>query len=325
MSDTFDTLLLLALPASGKSEVRTFLGARDPAAFHMGPTIQLDDYPYVHLQLVDDEVLEDLGQPRAYHRQGEQERNGPFLDGRELGALGRLLAEDYAEVLAGKAESPDRAAQRLFERFDAASVAAGTRPKFDSLPREIFEELERALEAEAKKVFDDKLAHIPATREGKTIVIEFARGTPEGATMPATGGYGYAGTLSHLGAAILERSAILYVWVSPEESRRKNRARARPGEHGSILFHGVPEDVMRLEYGDCDMAYLIEQSKVPGTVTVKSEGRTFQVPVARFDNRKDLTTFLRADPDDWAQADVDAIYGRMKSACDALWGSWTNR
>jgi len=51
MAEVFDTLLLLALPASGKSEVRTYLTARDPARFHMGPTVQLDDYPYVHLQI----------------------------------------------------------------------------------------------------------------------------------------------------------------------------------------------------------------------------------------------------------------------------------
>ena len=56
-----DTVLLLALPASGKSEVRRYLAhlpkeecTRD---FHMGPTVQLDDYPYVHfMRCVDDEL-----------------------------------------------------------------------------------------------------------------------------------------------------------------------------------------------------------------------------------------------------------------------------
>ena len=67
MSDCFHTLLLLALPASGKSEVRTFLDQRDPVAFHMGPTVQLDDYPYVHLQLLVDEALVAMGEERLYH------------------------------------------------------------------------------------------------------------------------------------------------------------------------------------------------------------------------------------------------------------------
>ena len=49
MSQIFDPLLLLALPASGKSEVRTYLTAKDPSQFHMGPNVQLDDYPYVHV------------------------------------------------------------------------------------------------------------------------------------------------------------------------------------------------------------------------------------------------------------------------------------
>ena len=47
MSKTFDAVLLLALPASGKSEVRRYLAHVPPAAcrddFHMGPTVQLDD------------------------------------------------------------------------------------------------------------------------------------------------------------------------------------------------------------------------------------------------------------------------------------------
>ena len=52
-SEIIDILLLLALPASGKSEVRRYLANLTPAQcrddFHLGPTVQLDDYPYVHM------------------------------------------------------------------------------------------------------------------------------------------------------------------------------------------------------------------------------------------------------------------------------------
>ena len=48
-SEILDTVLLFSLPASGKSEVRTYMASltaeqcvRDMA---MGPTLQLDDYP----------------------------------------------------------------------------------------------------------------------------------------------------------------------------------------------------------------------------------------------------------------------------------------
>ena len=124
MAEIFDTLLLLALPASGKSEVRAFLTSKNPDIFHMGPTIQLDDYPYVHFQLLVDEALLELGQPRIYHSEDDQGgRNGPFIDAFDWPALIELINEDYAEILAGKAENPTHAAKRLFERLDCRDYA----------------------------------------------------------------------------------------------------------------------------------------------------------------------------------------------------------
>ncbi len=322
MTKIFDTLLLLALPASGKSEVRTFLSSISPEAFHMGPTVQLDDYPYVHMQLVVDEVLEDAGLPRVFHVRGDEARNGPFIDGRELGALGWLLSQDYDELLAGQAERPERAAERLLERFDQASVAVGAAAKLDKIPAEVMDKLITRLEPEAREFFDAKADGCPSSLDGKTVVIEFARGASEGCAMPATGGYGYAGTLPCLSPTLLQRAAILYVWVTPEESRRKNRARARPDGDSSILFHGVPEQVMRQEYGSCDLAYLMETSGVAGTVKVSSQNQVFHVPVARFDNRKDLTSFIHADRSEWKDEDIEAMRSGMKEACDRLWDAW---
>src|SRR3989442_12693534 len=66
MSRILDVLLLLALPASGKSEVRRYLASLTPeqcrSDFHMGPTVQLDDYPYVHMMR---RVSPELRKPRA--------------------------------------------------------------------------------------------------------------------------------------------------------------------------------------------------------------------------------------------------------------------
>lgn len=57
-----DTMLLLALPASGKSEIRRYLEHVESDAalseLRLGPTVQLDDYPYVHLmQLANTEFM----------------------------------------------------------------------------------------------------------------------------------------------------------------------------------------------------------------------------------------------------------------------------
>jgi hypothetical protein len=97
--------------------------------------------------------------------------------------------------------------------------------------------------------------------------------------------------------------------VDPAESRRRNRERARPGPDGdaSILHHGVPETVMKDEYGTDDIEWLMEHSERPETITVSAHGRTFHLPIVRFDNRIDRTSFLRADQAEWDQHRLDEL------------------
>ncbi len=70
MSKLIDTLLLLALPASGKSEVRRYLAKLTPDQcredFGLGPTVQLDDFPYVHIMRRIDEELGRRGQETLF-------------------------------------------------------------------------------------------------------------------------------------------------------------------------------------------------------------------------------------------------------------------
>lgn len=319
MAEIFDTLLLLALPASGKSEVRNFLTNKDPEIFHMGETIQLDDYPYVHIQLVIDEVLKEMGEPRIYHSEDDAGgRNGPFLDAYDWCALIELLNEDYHEILAGKAENPKYAAIRLFERLDAAAVRVGGEAKIAALRPEIRARLEEKLEAEARELFDDKIKNVLKSREGKTIVIEFSRGGPVG-VRPLPEYYGYAASLPCLSDELLKRAAILYIWVTPEESRRKNRDRARPGEDKSILFHGTPESVMLQDYGSDDMLEMMEASDRENMLKIVKGDKVYYIPVGRFDNRRDLTTFARKDPKDWKPEEVQALDDGIRDVALKLW------
>ena len=319
MAEIFDTLLLLALPASGKSEVRNFLTNKDPELFHMGETIQLDDYPYVHIQLVIDEALKAMGEPRIYHHEDDAGgRNGPFIDAYDWSALIELLNEDYHEILVGKAENPKFAAIRLFERLDAASVRVGGEAKIAALSPEVRSHLEEKLESEARELFDDKIKNVLKSREGKTIVIEFSRGGPVG-VRPLPEHYGYAGSVPCLSGEVLKRAAILYIWVTPEESRRKNRDRARPGEDKSILFHGTPESVMLQDYGSDDMLELMEASDRENMLKIVKGDRVFYVPVSRFDNRRDLTTFARKDPKDWKPEEIQALDDGIRDAALKLW------
>ena len=64
---------------------------------------------------------------------------------------------------------------------------------------------------------------------------------------------------------------------------------------------------MRDEYGTDDIEWLMEHSDRPGTVTVSAHGRVFHLPIVRFDNRVDRTSFLRADSTEWDEGRLAAL------------------
>ena len=49
-----------------------------------------------------------------------------------------------------------------------------------------------------------------------------------------------------------------------------------------------------------------------------THGRAWHLPVGRFDNRVDKTTFIREEPDQWSAEDVAALQAGMKEAFDHL-------
>jgi hypothetical protein len=300
--DPFDTVLLLALPASGKSEIRRYLASLpiDVALddFGLMPMVQIDDYPYVHAMRRISQETRRLGMGTAFFKADD----APFDDTRDWGTLTVLLDEDFRELSTRRAVGDP--ASWLLDRLDRARATVGAPTLFEDRS----ERLESAIAGDAAEL----VAGLPDPVEGsRTVVVEFARGGPEGASMPLPAPTGYRYSLSLLSPDILARAVILYIWVTPEESRRKNRDRGRPGADGSILHHGVPEVVMRTEYGVDDMAWLLETSEVPGTVTIEAHGRTYWIPTVRFDNRVDRTSFLRADPEHWSRRDVDALHGQL--------------
>jgi hypothetical protein len=304
-----DIVLLLALPASGKSEIRRYLASlpADVALDDLGlmPTVQIDDYPYVHAMRRISQETRRLGMGAAFFESDD----APFADTRDWGTLTVLLDEDVRAL--GERRAVRNPASWLLDRLDHARAAVGAPTLFDDRS----ELLESAISADAVQL----LAGLPAPIEGpRTLVIEFARGGPQGASMPLPAPIGYRYSLSLLSPDILARAVILYVWVTPAESRRKNRDRARPESDGSILHHGVPEAVMRTEYGVDDMAWLLETSQVPGTITVDAHGRSYQIPTARFDNRVDRTSFLRSELEHWSRRDLDVLHGQLVDVFGSL-------
>lgn len=321
MSNVFDVVLLVALPASGKSEVRNFManmdGKRLEEDFHIGANLQLDDFPYVHMMRRIDEELEAMGKPRIYYS-GEE----PFYDARDWGTLVQLLNEDYHDLYNRVVVHPDRAATYLFDRIDRASMAAGLEARIGQLDEATRDELAVRLEDDAQTMLDEKHAQYEGSFEGKTLVVECARGGPDGSSMPLPDPYGYQYTLRQFSPEILERAAILYIWVTPEESRRKNEARANPDDPGSNLFHGVPLAVMLGDYGTDDMEYLRGITEKENTITVKAHGKTYHLPIGVFDNRVDKTSFLRADKEDWDPQLVKEVTEAIQSATDTMWANY---
>lgn len=321
MSNVFNTVLLVALPASGKSEVRNFMANIEPERlqeeFHIGANLQLDDFPYVHMMRRIDNELMALGEERLYYP-GED----PFIDGRDWGTLCMLLNEDYKDMMNRTVVTTESAAEYLMERIDRASMAVGLPPRNSLLKPEVRKAVAAKLEDEARKMLDDKHAQYPDSFENKTIIIECARGGSDGSAMPLTGTFGYQYSLPQFCPEILENAAILYIWVTPEESRRKNNARANPDDPGSNLFHGVPMSVMLGDYGCDDMEYLIDHSELADTITVESCGRTYHLPIGVFDNRVDKTSFLRADKSDWDPAMVEDVTAAIRTATDTMWKNY---
>jgi hypothetical protein len=316
---TIDTLLLLALPASGKSELRRYLGSVDPEVasrdFGLGPTVQLDDYPYVHLmRRISEEALR-LGAPPVFFAANDQ----PFLDGRDWATLTALINEDHAALGTAPAV-PRQPTIWILERLTTARRSAGLPGVLDELPGSALRTLESRLDQEVAELADQRSATLRAYEPGlSTVLIEFARGGPEGAVAPLREPDGYAYSLSRLSPAILRRSRVLYVWVTPEDSRRRNEERAHPGPAGdaSILQHGVPGDVMRQNYGSDDFLWLLDRGG-GDAVDVSADGDTYRLPTAVFDNRADHTSFLRAEPDSWDPGRVAALHEALAEAFEAF-------
>jgi hypothetical protein len=316
MAPLIDTLLLLGLPACGKSVIRRYLSTVSPEVaesdFHLGPTVQLDDFPYVHFMVRIDEILEDLGHGRTFLESGAEH----FRDLREWGTLVHLLNQDYAALNASREPVVRQPGEWIVNRLETARTLAGVSAPFSHLEKGTRTAVVAAIDSEAAPFAAEWSTR---TRPpGSTVVIEFARGGPEGSNLPLDPPHGYAHSLSLLSPEMLRRAAVLYLWVTPEDSRRRNQERARPGEDGSILHHGVPETVMRAQFGIDDMRWLIDHSEQPGTISVAAHDSTFHVPFACFDNRRELTLFQRDDPTTWPPRQAEEIHAALHEAFAGL-------
>mgnify|MGYP001814427263 CR=1 FL=1 len=249
------------------------LGAR------IGPPVHLDDYHYVRFMWQACEIAVGMERGPLFIEPDDFTVRDP----REWETLICLLNEDYAALGPAGHPLPASPAEWMLARLEAAHERAGMPSPFAGLDRAAKRDLITAVAGDAASLATE----IGSRRRlpGSTVVIEFSRGGPEGASLPLDAPHGYAHALGALSPRILERGVILYVHVTPQESRLRNRQRAEPGPDGSVMAHSVPESVMRAHYGTDDMPWLVEHAQRPGTVTVRAHASIYHVPVAIFDNQ----------------------------------------
>ena len=313
MPRPLEVLLLVSLPGSGKSEILRYLGTLSPEQSRnelgLGPLVKLNDYPYVHLMRRISQESQKLGLPGVFFDANELPMKEPY----DWGVLVELLNEDYADLTARRRSVPASAAEWLFARFDAARAKVGASPALSSLPAEHRAKLLAALETDAAALVKDRNERIASAPADRTVVIECSRGGKDGSAMPLPTPFGYGYSLGVLADAILSKASIFYVWVTADESRRRNRLRAGPAN--LFTLHQVPLPVMMVDYGCDDFEHLLKHSDRPDTVKVVARGRTFYVPAVRWDNRKDRTSFVRSPREGWPEADTRGLHAAL---CEAF-------
>ena len=215
-SDHIPLLILIGRPAAGKSEILKFLRELDPderrGTYHVGPFVEVDDFPMLWAWFEEDAILTEMGHDRLH-----------------------TDADGYFAY------------------------------------RDLWHLLIRRLDLEFRKLLADRGYLL----DDQTVIVEFSRGREHG---------GYAEAFNHFSTELLARAAVLYLDVSFEESLRKNRKRFNPDRPHSILEHGLPDDKLKVLYGETDWArfsYGDDEYLHVGDVAI---------PYVVFHNEDDVTT-----------------------------------
>ena len=234
---TFDNIILNGRPGGGKSELIDFL-KKTPTAerierYHLGEFVELDDFTWLWEKFVEDDLWEQLGQPRLYSR---------------------TVPGGYVQT------EGDRLLDMLMLKFD-------------------------------QTVTRDHLAD-PSFYADGSVFIEFARGVADG---------GYRRAYESLSDAVLQRAAIVYIFVSFEESQRRNEARYQAALAHSILAHRLPEEAIQRFSAQQDFMDL-----AGGEDSGYLDLRGIRVPFVVIHNAPELK-------------DRDALEARYTPAMQTLW------
>lgn len=161
----------------------------------------------------------------------------------------------------------------------------------------------------------------PDSFDGKTIIIECARGGPDGASMPLTGSDGYQYSLPMFCPEILE---------TPQSStsgshRRSPAAKCRPRRPQRSRLEPAPWRAAGRHAGRIRLRrYGVSCKYVRAEGHRNCEGARKYLSCADryFDNRVDKTSFLRAEPSAWDAALVEDVTCAIRQATDTMWAGY---
>lgn len=132
--ETFDTLLLIARPAAGKSEIINYLKKTSTTErikrFHIGEFEEIDDFPMLWTWFEDDALLERMGHPRLHTTS-----DGYFKYRYLWDLLIERIGLEYQKLMR------DFAGDTVILEFSRGSEHGGFQSAFDHLTEEILENL----------------------------------------------------------------------------------------------------------------------------------------------------------------------------------------
>jgi hypothetical protein len=132
----FDILLLIARPAAGKSEIIDYLKKQPTEArvqrFHVGASLEIDDFPMLWAWFEEDALLEKMGHPRLH-----TDADGYFLENHLWDLLIERIGLEYQKKLR---DIPAAAGPfTTIIEFSRGAEHGGYRSAFAHLSRQILE------------------------------------------------------------------------------------------------------------------------------------------------------------------------------------------
>lgn len=133
--DTFDTLMLLARPAAGKSEIIAYLYntpiEERRRRFHIGEFVEIDDFPMLWVWFEEDHILSEMGLPRLHSTDNEE-----FNDHNLWNVLIRRICLEHQKLLRDAAGP-----QTILIEFSRGKEHGGYKSAFEHLSQDVLERL----------------------------------------------------------------------------------------------------------------------------------------------------------------------------------------